>query len=195
MDKSFLRNKIIEQIALSNIDFMKFFSEYMLDRAPESFWLAPASSSGKYHPEDERGPGGTALHTARVIRMAVDLAHMDDLSLEDRSDLVVAALLHDMWKGGEGDEPLPHTWKLHQLAPRAYVPPIFDEWAKEHLGPYDRDAGRKRIDRILRAVEAHEGRWSILPSARKDLSYGGHIGRLLHIADYLASRSHITVHV
>lgn len=43
-------------------------------------------------------------------------------------------------------------------------------------------------------MESHKGRWSILSIAR-DIDYGDELGVLLHISDYIASRSHVLVFV
>ena len=42
----------------------------VLVRVSEHFCAATASSSGKYHLEDECQDGGLVLHTRRVVRMA-----------------------------------------------------------------------------------------------------------------------------
>lgn len=178
------------QINRISDDSLRAFAFYAVDRAPGSFWLAPASSSGKYHPADERGPGGTVLHTARVMELCYDLAVMEDLPEFQRDELLFAALLHDMWKGGEGDESIGYTWPLHQVAPRVHVSRWFKEWA----GSLTR-VTEDKLDRIFRAIEAHEGCWSILAAAKNDHLYGGRLGNLLHIADYIASRSHVSIDV
>lgn len=191
-----LIEKELEAIPLAHLRGLAF---YLLDYLPKSFWLAPASSSGKYHPPDERGPGGTALHTARVIRLALELANAESMDDESKSILGVAALLHDAYKGGDGDAPRGHTWSLHQVAPRFLLKKVMEEAAyttPDGTFPladnYPPEAYEQILESIFRAIEAHEGRWSRL-SVAQNPSYAGPIGKILHYADYVASRNYVLV--
>jgi hypothetical protein len=69
-------------------------------KAPKEFYIAPSSSSGRYHPADEINEGGLALHSYRSAVMADVLAKYFGLDAEQRDLVVAGALLHDINKGG-----------------------------------------------------------------------------------------------
>lgn len=68
---------------------------------------------------------------------------------------------------------------------------IVPRWRRKSAGGSIKD----KLERIFRAIEAHEGRWSILTVAKNDYLYGGHLGNLLHITDYMAFRSQVSIDV
>jgi hypothetical protein len=55
----------------------------------------PSSVSGRYHPIDERGPGGLVLHIKRVGLMCHELKSQFNLSDDETDYLLVAAIFHD----------------------------------------------------------------------------------------------------
>ena len=95
------------ELALIHNDFMKEIAVKTLMAAPKEFWSAPASSSGKYHAEDERAAGGLVLHEKKVVKYAHYFAQEPDCWDEMKANnyiaydgLIVAALLHDCVKSG-----------------------------------------------------------------------------------------------
>ena len=74
-----------------------------LDGAPEYFKTAPASSSGKYHPEYARGEGGLVRHTIAAVTLGRYLADYEYFGIgETDKDYIVASLiLHDIFKYGK----------------------------------------------------------------------------------------------
>ena len=52
---------------------IKDFSSFCLARVPSCFFEAPASSSGKYHPEYTKQKGGLVLHTRAAMGIAKKL--------------------------------------------------------------------------------------------------------------------------
>lgn len=184
--KVVLERELRAMIERIPIERFRKLAEALLELAPGSFWRAPASSSGKFHPPDERDEGGTVLHTIRVMRVAEDLCRAYEMDDKMTSMIMVAALLHDMYKGGDGPIPREHTWPLHQVAPRFL---LRGELYELPIVLHDEE-----LDLIFRMVESHEGRWSILPDAR-DFDYAGLPGQILHIADYVASRSYVFIDI
>src|SRR4051812_2735855 len=59
---------LLEEINLIHDQTIRIFVRAILVRV-KNFWKIPSSFSGKYHPPDERGPGGNVLHTKRVVRI------------------------------------------------------------------------------------------------------------------------------
>jgi hypothetical protein len=93
---------------------IRFFYNQALDNAPELFWKAPASTSGKYHaPESNKESGLANAHTLKAVFIAHTLAEHEYflLPVEEKNRLrdiiVVAAGCHDMKKGGE-------NWEIYE---------------------------------------------------------------------------------
>jgi len=80
---------------ISDSDIRELTAE-ILKKAPLRFWKRPSSSSGKYHPLDERGPGGAVVHTKRCVRVAEHLSRAFSLSSQDRDILIAAMIVHDV---------------------------------------------------------------------------------------------------
>lgn len=86
---------------------------------PDYFWERPTSSTGKYHPKDERGEYGNWLHTKRVYIQYCNLARVDvemgRLSEYEYDCGKAAALLHDMMKYGWPSDNNQHTQDDHDV--------------------------------------------------------------------------------
>jgi len=91
----------------------------LVNASPKSFWQKATSSSGKYHPKDERGKYGNILHTKRVYIQYCNLARvdveMDRLSEYEYDCGKSAALLHDMMKYGWPSDNNQHTQDDHDV--------------------------------------------------------------------------------
>jgi HD superfamily phosphohydrolase YqeK len=147
-----------------------------MSRAPQAFWDKPASSTGKYHKADENGVDGQVIHTLRVCAIAEHLVRMADLSEIERDILISAATLHDICKYGiEGQSE--HTLSEHPQLVKSL-------WEKNLLVLPKCEYDVQIIDTILQ----HSGRWGGLPHPPPTK-----LGKLLHIADFIASRYNITV--
>ena len=168
------------------------FANSLLNRVPDYFFTVPASSSGKYHPKNDLGEGGLVRHSISVVRMLEHLVEPEgyfDFDDDQLDCLKIAALFHDCMKSGtqEEYEKNSHTKFLHPLYAANFIMTV----AIECGYPYE-----KAIF-IYDAVIAHMGQWntnknevgSKLPTP---VSPGQ---RILHLADYLASRKDINMTV
>ena len=70
--------------------------KYCIAEREEALKDLPASISGRYHPPEERGPGGMVIHLARLCRIIEDLWVHLDLVSEEHDLLIATALLHDI---------------------------------------------------------------------------------------------------
>lgn len=157
--------------------------------APDAFWEAPASSSGKYHREDETAPGGLVRHCKRVFIVARELLCMHDVAPTTPlySMLLAGALLHDCCKISA---PGAHSAFNHPLQAATLIGSVSALLPK---GTVSRAALRE----LNAMVRAHMGRWNtsrhapgqVLPLPR---TFGE---TLLHTADYIASRKHISIDI
>lgn len=146
----------------------KIYTAIIRNDVPDYFWVNPSSSSGKYHPNDERGKYGLVLHTCRVTKITSELCTAAEIAGSSRNDLIVAAILHDSFKYGvQGGY---HTQKDHCIIPGEQL----------------------RInDRINELVRTHDGHW-VLP---EEWATADEHQRILHYADYIASRSFVHVRI
>ena len=94
---------LLQEIGLIDDEGIKSFVRSLLLKA-STFWEIPSSFSGRYHPPDEHGPGGNALHTKRVVRVAEVISDSYALSVEERDLIIAACLLHDITKGIPSEE-------------------------------------------------------------------------------------------
>lgn len=160
-------------------------TERALENAPAAFWTAPASTSGKYHPAESLGRGGLVRHTRKVYRLTKDLLDMRGIDHTDvrYSIALSAALLHDSRK------------VLDEGQHSVFEHPILAALAVNELLPKFSDEITSREGMLLcNAIRSHMGRWTTskhssytLPEPLSTLDF------IVHTADYLASRKHITL--
>lgn len=140
-----------------------------LQYAPDEFMLMPASLSGKYHPEDERGECGKALHTKRAFRTLLTLFDSYGAFTDEAKSLCMSAiLLHDVCYNEQ-------TGKYHPLAVRPY---------------YRVKLGRRFVNEystIFDIIEAHSGKWSVFDTLRPNSPEES----IVHLADNIAAKLHI----
>lgn len=160
---------------IANADIRSLVQDILMD-LPVRTWILPSSSSGKYHNQDERGEMGNLIHTRKVVVICTVLADMDNLPQLDKDLLYAAAILHDSCKYGvKADES--HTVSAHPaLAARFII----------SMASGDMDENAKTI---ANAVASHMGRWT----EPGFCWYESKLGRLLHIADMIASRDFISI--
>ena len=159
----------------------------VLAETPDGFFIARASSSGKYHAVDECTEGGLILHTKRVVKMAAFLAgnpewyeDMKRNNFMPYDGLIAAAILHDCCKSG-------------------------NPWGDRTVGDHPQIAAKLVLDvcgvtpitqAIARTIETHMGyawgdrTWGDSANAPQTLCQ-----KLLHMADMLASRKWLSIDV
>ena len=160
-------------------------TERALEEAPTAFWTAPARTSGKYHPADSLGRGGLVRHTRKVFRLTLDLLDMRGIDSTDVrfSIALSAALLHDSRKVVDEGQ---HSVFEHPLMAAIAVEDLLPEYCEEITA--------REGEMLSQAISSHMGRWTTskhsiytLPEPLSTLD------RIVHTADYLASRKHITL--
>lgn len=156
-------------------DFVRFFFN---EKVGAWFWKSGASSSGKYHPNFTKGEGGLVRHTRAVEWVCEELLRMSSyayMKAEYKDYARVACLLHDTCKYGEGDEENKDCYKTHgALAADA----VYNAWHEFFTG------GDHCPELLLMAIRSHMGQWV---EDRDDRPFTN-IDRLVHLADYIASR-------
>lgn len=165
------------------------FAFTLLNSVPNYFFSVPASSSGKYHPKDDLGEGGLVRHSIRVARM---LGHLlepygyFDFDEEQKDLLKIAALFHDCMKSGtqEEYERDKHTKFLHPLYAANHIMTV----AVTNSYSYE------KAILIYNAVISHMGQWHTSNAGALPVPVTPD-QKVLHLADYLASRKDINMEV
>ena len=169
-------------------DDFKEFVKRAITLLPNYFFEVPASSSGKFHSALESGFGGLVYHTKAVAKVANYLVNLkqykEALDPIHRDCIITAALLHDCLK---------HNWE-NKTGFSVHEHPIL---ASEFVKTDERLDGileQTERDIVGNAIASHSGEWTtskrskvVLPSPETLLE------ELVHLSDYIASRSDIHI--
>jgi len=180
---------MFEEIDKLQYEENRRFAYELLSNVPDYFFSVPASSSGKYHPSNDLGTGGLVRHSISVVRMLDHLLEPEgyfDFDDEQKDLLKIAALFHDCMKSGtqEEYEKSKHTKFLHPLYAANFIMSIAIKSGYSY----------KKALLIYNAVISHMGQWN---TSKQE---GGMLPvpmtqdqKVLHLADYLASRKDINL--
>lgn len=162
-------------------DLRSFVRFYFDCRVPAYFWTSGASSSGKFHPAMSQGEGGLVRHTKAVAWFCEELLRMSQwayLSDERKDYARVACLLHDTAKYGVYDEINKDDYPRHGSIAANCVERAWLVFFEEDC-PYE----------LTHALTSHMGQWT---TDKEDRPFTP-IDRLVHMADYVASRAFIDI--
>lgn len=175
MDKSKLFEREILLIESEDLrDFVRWFFDNCVGKW---FWTSGASSSGKYHPVFAQGEGGLVRHTRSVALTCEELLRMNTYAYmrdEYKDYARVACLLHDTCKYGEFDEMDKNVYSQHGFLASCKVSQAWFEFF-----------GTEAPELLLMAIKSHMGQWV---ENKEDRPFT-QIDRLVHLSDYIASRS------
>ena len=173
--------------SLENEDMKEFF-KVLVKTFPAYFWEVGASSTDKYHPSYALGSGGLVRHTCAVVRFmnhTFAIESMNKWTSRERDMLRIAAAVHDSRKSGsqEDFEKSKYTKFEHPL--------LAAEIIRSFDGKY---LTHNEVELIASTIESHMGAWNtndrssvVLPKPENRFQ------KMLHWADYLASRKDIEV--
>ena len=187
----------LKELATFKNNDIKEFAEVLLDNAPDYFFHVAASSTGRYHPKYALGDAGLLRHTKAVVRfynhlMSIEQNHQ--MFTDREIDLGrIACLIHDIQKSGNteyydeksnGGENTVFTVFNHPLLAAKYV--------LSYKGQY---LSEEELKYIALATGSHMGEWNtnkhepnvVLPKPKSEMQ------KIVHLADYLASRKDIDV--
>ena len=181
--------KIFDSIlnTIENQD-IRYFAEQCIETIPDYFWEVGASSTGKYHPQYALGELGLARHTCALVRFLNHILNVDcfgDRFTSREKDLMrVAGMMHDTRKSGDDEAYTKNKFTKfdHPLLAANEIRSLIGFISEEEL------------EIIAVMIESHMGQWNtdkrssvILPLPTNKYQ------KLLHLADYLASRKDIEV--
>ena len=159
-------------------DFVRFF---FAERVGAWFWESGASSSGKYHPAFAQGKGGLVRHTRAAAWFGEELLRMSSyayMKAEYKDYARVAILLHDTRKYGNGDTEDKDCYKVHGKLAADDVAAAWQEFFGSPCSAF-----------LYHAILSHMGQWV----EDRDYRPFTNIDRLVHMADYMASRPFIDI--
>ena len=168
---------------------IKEFAIVLLDNLPEYIWHVGASSTGKYHPAYSLGEGGLMRHQMAVVRFLnffFELEQYNSKLTSREMDLIrLAGLVHDGRKSGSQEDFEQNKYtKFDHPVQMANVIRSYDGQYLNH----------EELEIMAEAISKHMGAWNtdkksstVLPKPNDKFS------RMLHVADYLASRKCLTM--
>lgn len=154
--------------------------DWLENEIPDYFWVVPASSTGKYHPQYASEQSGLVKHTKTVFQIALDQLEDSVWHFEDLQKEIIksAILLHDTRKLGIPKEK--YTKSNHGVL-------VADAIMEEC------DSGSIRSE-IAVAIASHMGQWNtnragqkVAPVPETEVQF------FVHLCDYLASRKYMEV--
>lgn len=159
---------------------LRKFAEELIGGAEDYFFIVPASSSGKYHPQFDLGDGGLIRHTRCVTFFAECMAESMDFNEHDKDLLIIAALAHDIRKQGDNTG---HTVREHPVLASELILKL----QSEHPDLINKEDAKK----ISKAVLAHMGKWEANKFPDPYPMPANDFEKALQAADYVASRKEI----
>jgi len=179
------RMKLVQPIldTIENED-IKEFAIVLLDSLPEYIWTVPASSTGKYHPAYSLGEMGLVRQQVAVVRFLNFFFELEQygskLSSREKDLMRLAGLVHDGRKSGsqEDYEKSKYTRFNHPIL-MADVIRSFDGQYLSH----------DELELVADTISRHMGAWNTDKKSNIELPKPNNkYSRMVHVADYLASR-------
>lgn len=170
-------------------DDIKEFAIVLLEGLPEYIWHVGASSTGKYHPAYSLGEMGLMRHQIAVVRFLNFFLELEQynskLSSRERDLIRLSGLVHDGRKSGsqEDYEKSKYTKFNH--------PMLMADVVRSFNGQY---LTHEEIEMVADTISKHMGQWNTDKKSSVELPKPNNkYARMVHVADYLASRKSITL--
>ena len=147
-----LKRRLPEIQEINRRDIREEVQRIFMEEVPDYFWEVPASSTGKYHPEDHNQDHGLWIHTKRAFtsfqRLSRSYENQGRITPYEKDCGKAAILLHDMFKYGRPPERQEHTVSDHDvlaarfLEKNSVLPEEVVECLESHNGPADWGEGK-----------------------------------------------------
>ena len=170
---------------LKNITYRKNV-QTLIELVPDYFFIIPAASTGKYHPQFAQGEAGLVRHTKVALKIAKDilsLEYMNNIFTNDEKDLLLIAIMfHDTHKLGVPKEK--YTRFDHPLLAASFIKDNQDKTTFTD----------KEINIITKTISSHMGQWNTnsysnitLPKPNDKYEF------FVHMCDFLSSKKYLDV--
>ena len=168
---------------------IKKFAIILLNDIPDYIWNVGASSTGKYHPAYSLGEGGLMRHQVAVVRFLNFFFALEQynskLTSREMDLMRLAGLVHDARKSGsqEDYEKSKYTKFNHPI--------LMADIIRGYDGQY---LNHDEIEIIADIISKHMGQWNTDKKSSFELPKpNDKYSKLVHLADYLASRKDLTM--
>ena len=178
-----------EILATIENDDLRYFAAKCVNSIDPWFWIAPAASSGKYHPRTSLGEGGLARHTLSVVRFLNYILEVENIQSQftsrERDIMRIAAMMHDTKKSGnqEDYEKNKQTKFDHPILAADFVRSIGEGLISE-----------EELKLCADIISTHMGQFNtskrsdvVLPKPKSKYEI------LVHVCDYISSRKDVEV--
>lgn len=168
---------------------IKEFAVVLLDDLPDYIWHVGASSTGKYHPAYSLGEGGLMRHQIAVVRFLNFFLELEQygskLTSRERDLIRLSGLVHDGRKSSsqEDYEKSKYTRFNHPI--------LMADMIRSFDGQY---LTHEEIELVADTISKHMGQWNTDKKSNVELPKPNNkFARMVHVADYLASRKCLTM--
>lgn len=183
------KSKIFDSLldTFENEDIKNFANE-CIETIPNYFWDVGASSTGKYHPQYALGDLGLARHTCALVRFLNHILNIDccksEFTSRERDLLRVAGIMHDSRKSGDDEDYARNKYTKFDH------PILAANEIRTIIGFIPED----EVEFVANTIESHMGQWNTDKRSKTVLPLPENkYQKILHLADYLASRKDIEV--
>ena len=184
------RLKLVQPVldTFENEDIRKF-AIVLLDNLPDYIWHVGASSTGKYHPSYSLGEAGLMRHQIAVVRFLNFFFALEQynskLTSREMDLMRLAGLIHDGRKSGSQED---YTMSKYT---KFNHPVLMADIVRSFNGQY---LNNDEIEIIANTISKHMGQWNTDKKSSLELPKpNDKYSRLVHLADYLASRKDLTM--
>ena len=179
-----MENEFEKELSYINDEVIREQTKKVLSCVAPEFFVAAASSTGKYHPSYALGEGGLYRHTCAAVGIAKDVLELEWVKnniSEPVHDYIIAALiLHDSAKCGKCWDSK-YTRHDHSLQAAELI--------KDNL---EGEEHEDFVNNVGRLVSSHMGQWNTCKWDRIVLPKPDHFDEfIVHLCDYLASRKYL----
>lgn len=176
------KTQLTNSTSLIKNDNIRAFTQAALNSAPEKFWVIPASSTGKHHPEQALGEGGLVRHVITTLYFARELFECYSCTQDEQDVIFAALILHDIGKAI--DEP-------HDIVAATTLRRLYKDTGKTS----------PKLLAVIEGVRWHMGKWATGSTDCHEDERGNKIfptnftrtSIIIHLADYMASRKRVNL--
>jgi HD superfamily phosphohydrolase YqeK len=168
-----------KEINLIQDNSIKEWTKATLNNAPEYFFRAMASSTGKYHPKCACQEGGLIIHVQRAVYIANRLCDGYGIKGIDRDIVLSSTILHDIAKVPSPKENPKITYADYENHPLNAEKCWFG--TKETVG-----LGVDNLAKITNCIRYHMGLWTP-QSIKKEIKDYTLLELIVYTSDYIAT--------
>jgi hypothetical protein len=175
---------------INNKEIRKF-AVCMIAELPDYFFVVPASSTGKYHPEYSLGEGGLVRHTKSAVLLAKTLLDLEqyqnEYNEEERDIMLTALLLHDGVKHGLNNSK--YTVSTHPIEMVNFI----NKYARKNAMPWENVPLWVTV--MCDCIATHMGEWNRDYKTKEEVldKPETNMQKFVHMCDYLASRKFLEI--